>query len=203
MVKVKICGLTSLEDALHALRSGADYLGFILYPKSPRFVPPEKRKEILKELGEAVRVAVMVNPSEEEVLRTFEEGFDLIQLHGEESLDFAHRVGIERVIKAFRVKDKTPQIDEGWKDAYGVLLDTYSKKAYGGTGVSFNWEIAREVKKRGFRLFLSGGLKPENVRRAVEEVKPFAVDVSSGVEMSPGIKDKIKVERFIKEAKGL
>ncbi len=203
MVKVKICGLTKLEDALHALRSGADYLGFILYPKSPRFVPPEKRKEILKELGEAVRVAVMVNPSEEEVLRTFEEGFDLVQLHGEESLDFAHRVGIERVIKAFRVKDGVPDIEEGWKDAFGVLLDTYSKKAYGGTGESFNWEIAREVKKRGFRLFLSGGLKPENVRRAVEEVKPFAVDVSSGVEMSPGIKDKIKVERFIKEAKGL
>lgn len=203
MVKVKICGLTKLEDALHALRSGADYLGFILYPKSPRFVPPEKREEILKELGEAVRVAVMVNPSEEEVLRTFEEGFDLVQLHGEESLDFAHRVGIERVIKAFRVKDGVPDIEEGWKDAFGVLLDTYSKKAYGGTGESFNWEIAREVKKRGFRLFLSGGLKPENVRRAVEEVKPFAVDVSSGVEMSPGIKDKIKVERFIKEAKGL
>ena len=203
MVKVKICGLTKLEDALHALRSGADYLGFILYPKSPRFVPPEKRKEILKELGEAVRVAVMVNPSEEEVLRTFEEGFDLVQLHGEEGLDFAHRVGIERVIKAFRVKDGVPDIEEGWKDAFGVLLDTYSKKAYGGTGESFNWEIAREVKKRGFRLFLSGGLKPENVRRAVEEVKPFAVDVSSGVEMSPGIKDKIKVERFIKEAKGL
>ncbi len=203
MVKVKICGLTKLEDALHALRSGADYLGFILYPKSPRFVPPEKLKEILKELGEAVRVAVMVNPSEEEVLRTFEEGFDLVQLHGEEGLDFAHRVGIERVIKAFRVKDGVPDIEEGWKDAFGVLLDTYSKKAYGGTGESFNWEIAREVKKRGFRLFLSGGLKPENVRRAVEEVKPFAVDVSSGVEMSPGIKDKIKVERFIKEAKGL
>jgi len=201
MVKVKVCGLTRLEDALHALRSGADYLGFILYPKSPRFLPPPKRVELIKRLEGGIKVAVMVNPSEEEVLRAFEEGFDLVQLHGEESLEFARKVGIERVIKALRVKDRAPQIEEGWKDAFGILLDTYSEKAYGGTGESFNWDVAKEVKEKGFKLFLSGGLKPENVRRAVEEVRPFAVDVSSGVETEPGIKDRFKVERFIREAK--
>lgn len=190
-----------MEDALHALRSGADYLGFVLYPKSPRFLPHPKRRELIKRLEGGIKVAVMVNPSEEEVLRAFEEGFDLVQLHGEESLEFARKVGIERVIKVFRVKDRAPQIEEGWKEAFGILLDTYSEKAYGGTGESFNWEVAKEVKEKGFKLFLSGGLKPENVRRAVEEVRPFAVDVSSGVETEPGIKDRFKVERFIREAK--
>ena len=203
MVRVKICGITKLEDAIHALKSGADYLGFILYPKSPRFLPPERCREILEKLEGAVKVAVMVNPSEEEVLRAFDEGFDLVQLHGEESLDLAQKVGIDRIIKAFRVREDVPSIDEGWKEAHAILLDTYSEKAYGGTGRSFNWEIAKEVRERGFKLFLSGGLNPENVRKAVEEVKPFAVDVSSGVEIRPGIKDKIKVERFIKEAKVL
>ena len=203
MVRVKICGITRIEDALHAVESGADYIGLILYPKSPRFLPPERRREILKRAEGALKVAVMVNPSEEEVLRAFEEGFDLVQLHGEESLELARSVGIERVIKAFRVREEVPQIDEGWKDAHAILLDTYSKGAYGGTGKSFNWDIAKIVREKGFKLFLSGGLNPENVRRAVEEVGPFAVDVSSGVEVRPGIKDKIKVERFVKEAKAL
>ena len=203
MVRVKICGITRLEDALHAIRSGADYIGFILYPKSPRFVLPERRKEILEKVKDALKVAVMVNPSEEEVLRAFEEGFDLVQLHGEESLGLARSVGIERVIKAFRVREDVPSIDEGWKEAHAILMDTYSKDAYGGTGKSFNWDIAKRIKEKGFKIFLSGGLNPDNVRRAVEEVGPFAVDVSSGVEVRPGIKDKIKVERFVKEAKAL
>ncbi len=203
MVRVKICGITRIEDALHAVESDADYLGFILYPKSPRFLPPERRREILGGVKGALKVAVMVNPSEEEVLKAFEEGFDLVQLHGEESLGLARKVGMDRVIKAFRVREETPQIDEGWKEAHAILLDTYSKDAYGGTGKSFNWDIAKRIKEKGFKIFLSGGLNPENVKRAVEEVGPFAVDVSSGVEIKPGIKDKIKVERFVKEAKGL
>ncbi|EDP76116.1 phosphoribosylanthranilate isomerase [Hydrogenivirga sp. 128-5-R1-1] len=203
MVKVKVCGITRPEDAEFAVGRGADYVGVILYPKSPRFVPPGQRKAILEAARGVPKVAVFVNPTLDEVISALEEGFDLVQLHGEESLEFARHVGIDKVIKAFRVKEKTPEIDEGWKDAFGVLLDTYSKKAYGGTGESFNWDIARAVADRGFRLFLSGGLKPENVREAVSYVKPFAVDVSSGVEREPGIKDKMKVEGFIKEAKVL
>jgi len=203
MVKVKVCGITRPEDAEHAATSGADYIGVILYPKSPRFVPPGRRRELIEASGDVPSVAVFVNPTLEEVLSALDEGFGLVQLHGEETLEFARSVGIEKVVKAFRVKDKPPNIEEGWKDAFGVLLDTFSKRAYGGTGESFNWDIARAVADRGFRLFLSGGLKPENVREAVSRVKPFAVDVSSGVEIEPGIKDRMKVESFIKEAKNL
>ncbi len=203
MVGVKICGITREEDTLHALRSGADYLGFILYPGSPRYVPPDRCRELLAGVKGALRVAVMVNPSLDEVREAFSLGFDLVQLHGEESPEFAKEVGIGKVIKAFRVKNEVPDIPDSWKDAYGVLLDTYSKKGYGGTGESFNWDIALRVREKGFRLFLSGGLSPENVREAVRRVRPFAVDVSSGIELEPGVKDKMKIERFIKEAKSL
>jgi len=203
MVRVKICGITTLEDALFAVERGTDYVGLILYPKSPRFVPKERRREILESLKDVKKVAVMVNPSEEEALEALEEGFDLIQLHGEERPERADRVGFERVIKAFRVREKTPEIDEVWKRAHTILLDTYSEKAYGGTGKSFNWDIAKEIVEKGFRIILSGGLKPENVKEAVLKVRPFGVDVSSGVEVKPGVKNKIRIERFIKEAKGL
>ena len=202
MVRVKICGITTLEDALFAVERGVDYVGLILYPKSPRFVPKEKREKILEGLKGVSKVAVMVNPSEEEALGVFGEGFDLIQLHGEEDPELAEKIDFDRVIKAFRVKEEVPQIDEVWRKAHAILLDTYSEKAYGGTGESFNWDIAREIIGKGFRVILSGGLKPENVREAVLKVEPFGVDVSSGVELEPGVKDKMKVERFIKEAKG-
>ncbi len=203
MPKVKICGITRIEDALFSVERGTDYIGVILYPKSPRFVPEEKRREILKSVDGVLKVAVMVNPSEGEVFKVFEEGFDFVQLHGEEDLDFAQEVGIKRVIKAFRIRDIVPEIDEGWKEAHAILLDTYSEKVYGGTGRTFNWNIAKEIVERGFRVILSGGLNPENVRSAVNEVRPYGVDVSSGVELEPGIKDKMKIETFIKEAKTL
>lgn len=202
MVKVKICGITTLEDALFATERGADYVGLILYPRSPRFVPKEKRRNILENLKGVKKVAVMVNPSEEEALEALEEGFDLIQLHGEEDPELAEEIGFDRVIKAFRVRDRAPEIKVIWKRAHAILLDTYSEKAYGGTGKSFNWNIAEEIVEKGFKVILSGGLKPENVREAVLKVRPFGVDVSSGVELEPGVKDKMKIERFIKEAKG-
>ncbi len=201
MVRVKICGITSTEDAEFAVKAGADYIGMVLYPASPRFVSEKVRKDVLKASEGAIRVAVMVNPSLDEVMRAFEEGFELVQLHGEESLNFARKIGASQVIKAFRVKEEMPKIAPDWKGCHAVLLDTYSKKAYGGTGRSFKWDIARGVVLSGFRLFLAGGLKPETVREAVEKVSPFAVDVSSGVEKEPGKKDKMKVEMFIKEAK--
>lgn len=199
-MEVKICGITRPQDAILAQEEGASLVGVILYPKSPRFLPEEGRKEVLKVLRKAQSVAVMVNPSRQEILKAFEEGFNLVQLHGEESVELAKSVGIHRVIKAFRVADKMPEVDERWKRAYAVLLDTYSKDSYGGTGKTFNWDIARELVEKGFRVILSGGLKPENVREAIKRVRPFGVDVSSGVESEPGIKDAQKVKRFIKEA---
>ena len=200
-MKVKICGITRIGDALEAVRLGADYIGVILYPKSPRYLPRERRTDILQVRG-PLKVAVMVNPSLEEALSALEEGFDLIQLHGEESYEFAQDVGIHRVIKAFRVKDSLPTIEEVWKNVHGVLLDTYQKDSYGGTGKTFNWDLAKELVERGFRVFLSGGLRPDNVKEAIDKVRPYAVDVSSGVEISPGVKDHIKMKEFIREAKG-
>ncbi len=199
MTKVKICGITRVEDARLVAELGVDYLGIILYPKSPRFVPKEKRGELIRSVSGVKKVAVMVNPSLEEALEVLGEGFDFIQLHGEESLNFARRIGLERVIKAFRVGDKSVKIAEGWKEAHGILLDTYVKGSYGGTGKTFNWDIAKEMVERGFRVFLAGGLNPDNVEEAVKKVKPYAVDVSSGVEKSPGVKDRAKIEEFVKK----
>ncbi len=199
MVKLKICGITRVEDARLVAELGVDYLGVILYPKSPRFVPKEKRGELIRSVSGVKKVAVMVNPSLEEALEVLGEGFDFIQLHGEESLNFARRIGLERVIKAFRVGDKSVKIAEEWKKAHGILLDTYVKGSYGGTGKTFNWDIAKEMVERGFRVFLAGGLNPDNVEEAVKKVKPYAVDVSSGVEKSPGVKDRAKIEEFVKK----
>ena len=203
MVKVKICGITNPEDALLCVKEGADYIGVITYPKSPRYTPKERRREIIKALEgfNVKKVAVVVNEPYEFLRELLEEGFDLIQLHGEEGLELGKRIGMNRTIKVFRVKDEVPHIGE-WERAHAVLLDTFSKEAYGGTGKTFNWEIAKKLVEEGYRVFLSGGLKPENVREGVEFVKPYGVDVSSGVEKEKGKKDPQKVREFVKNAKG-
>ncbi|HIP42956.1 MAG TPA: phosphoribosylanthranilate isomerase [Aquifex aeolicus] len=202
MVRVKICGITNSEDALFSVNSGADYIGVITYKKSPRYVSKEKRLEILNSLESlsVKKVAVVVNESYEFIKELLNEGFDLIQLHGDEDISLAKKVGMDRVIKVFRVKDTVPSVEE-WKEAYAILLDTYSKNFYGGTGKTFNWEIASKLVEGGYKIFLSGGLKPENIEKAIKLVKPYAVDVSSGVEREKGRKDFRKVEEFIKTAK--
>jgi phosphoribosylanthranilate isomerase len=206
MVKVKICGLTNLEDASTAARLGADYLGFILYPKSPRYVPPERAAEILKELPPSVKkVAVVVNADTRFLKELLKLGFDLLQLHGNESPGILKEIPPERVIKVFRVSAEAPPREElkRWEDVYAFLLDTYKKDTFGGTGETFNWEVAKTLVSEGWRIFLAGGLNPENVAEAVRCVKPFAVDVSSGVELSKGKKDLKKLEEFIKRAKSV
>jgi phosphoribosylanthranilate isomerase len=201
VVRVKICGLTRVEDVETAVEAGADYLGFILYPRSPRYVEPSKLRDLLKACGNTPKVAVMVDPSPEEILRVLDLGFDFIQLHGNEEPELVRSADVRRVIKAFRIREGLPEGLEDWRDAHAVLLDTYLKGTPGGTGRTFNWSLAREAVRRGFRVFLAGGLNPENVRSAVEKVRPYCVDVSSGVEISPGIKDKMKVRKFVEEAK--
>ncbi len=202
-VKVKICGLTNLEDAKAAASYGADYLGFIFYPKSPRYVPPERAASILKNLPKGVKkVAVVVNAEAEFLKQLLDIGFDLLQLHGEETPEILKFLPKERVIKVFRVRDKFDRsLLEGWEGVYAFLLDTYKKGTYGGTGETFNWNLARELVEGGHRIFLSGGLNPENVAEAIKRVCPYAVDVSSGVEASKGKKDPKKLELFIKRAK--
>jgi len=197
MVKVKFCGLKRYEDVEKALSLGVDYVGFVLYPKSPRFVGFDELKELVYTAGNTKKVGVMVDPEYEYVKRVLDMGIDLVQLHGEESFEFAKKIGIDRVIKAFRVKDEL-WIPKEWYSVYAILLDTYSDKAYGGTGKTFDWRLAEKFVKEGFRVFLSGGLNPSNVMHAVKRVNPYAVDVSSGIEVSPGVKDHDKMIAFVK-----
>ncbi|MEZ0337885.1 MAG: phosphoribosylanthranilate isomerase [Aquificaceae bacterium] len=199
MVKIKFCGLKRREDIEKALELSVDYMGFVLYEKSPRYVSFEELKELLPYARSVYKVAVMVNPAEEQVEKALEIGFDLLQLHGEESFEFAKMVGIERVIKAFRTCPGL-EVEEEWKLAHGVLLDACSY-AYGGTGQRADWELAKGLTRRGFRVFLAGGLNSENVSEAIREVRPYAVDVSSGIEIKPGIKNHKKMEEFVHAVK--
>jgi phosphoribosylanthranilate isomerase len=200
MVRVKICGITNLEDALAAVELGADALGFVFFHGSPRSIPPEKVAEIVPALPPFVTtVGVFVNEEPSKVLRTMERArVDVLQLHGDEPPD---QCAIwPRVIKAFRMKDFTDLTPLEHYRAAAFLLDAYSPESYGGTGQVFNWDIALEAKRFG-RIILSGGLTAENVASAVTTVMPYAVDVSSGVERVKGRKDRGKMSRFIQAAK--
>ncbi len=208
MVKVKVCGITNLYDALNAVDLGADALGFILYCKSKRYVEPKTVRFITKKLPPFVtKVGVFVNEDRNVVLEVLSYcGLDFAQLHGDESPDDCRYIGKDRVIKVFRIKgEEDIKSVEDYSDCVrAVLLDTYSESEYGGTGKTFNWEIAKEIVNRyDVPVILSGGLNPDNVEDAIRFVCPFAVDVSSGVEEEPGKKDLLKVKGFISRAKCL
>ena len=202
MVKVKICGITNLDDALAAVKHGADALGFVFYPKSPRSVDPETAKSIVKSLPPfitAVGVFVDEAPQKIEEIISYA-GLDVIQLHGSEPPEHCNLH--KKVIKAIRVKELSDlEILEGYKTASAFLLDTYSSESFGGTGQTFNWEIAVEAKKYG-SIILAGGLTPDNIEQSIKVVTPYGVDVSSGVEgPMKGKKDHTKVKHFIDHAK--
>jgi len=197
-VKAKICGLTNLADAQAAVAAGADALGFNFYEKSPRFILLEAAVEIVKQIPPFVmRVGLFVNAPEDFVLRAISEaGLTMLQFHGDEPPEFCTQFGLMSM-KAFRIRDEK-SLDELPKyqtDAY--LLDAFSPEARGGTGEKFNWDLAVEAQKFGKPIFLAGGLTPYNVADAVRRVRPFAVDVSSGVESAPGKKDVAKIRAFI------
>ena len=202
MVKVKICGITSIADARMAVAAGADALGFVFFSQSPRHLTPEQASAIIAKLPPFVQaVGLFVNSGLAEVNRIADQcRLDIVQLHGDESPDFCRQVN-RRVLKAFRVKDISSLDPVREYDVAGYLLDAWSPKAFGGTGVTFNWDMAALAKEYG-PLVLAGGLTPENVAAAVSKVNPYAVDVSSGVELSPGRKDPEKVREFIRQAKG-
>jgi phosphoribosylanthranilate isomerase len=203
-VRVKICGVTNLPDALVAVEAGADALGFNFYEKSPRFISTKKAAEISRALPPfALRVGVFVNPAEELVLRAIgESGLNLLQFHGDEPPEFCTQFGLMSM-KAFRVRDAASlkELPKYQTDAW--LLDAFSSDTFGGTGEKFNWNLAVEAQKLGKPIFLAGGLSPENVAEAIQKAQPFGVDVSSGVESSPGVKDHGKVRAFIKTVKNL
>jgi len=198
MVKVKICGITNPEDALRAAEAGADALGFVFFDKSPRHIFPEQAAAIIDRLPPFVQtVGLFVNEDLAAVNATADLcGLDLVQLHGEETPEFCRAVR-RRIIKAFRVKDITSLEEIRNYHVAACLLDAWSPSAYGGTGKTFNWEIAAAAAASEC-VILAGGLTPDNVAEAVQIVKPYAVDVSSGVESSPGKKDAELMQRFIR-----
>lgn len=202
MLRVKICGITNIEDAYTAIEYGADALGFVFYAKSPRSVTPDTAKPIISALPPLITtIGVFVD----EYMANIEQivsfaGIDVIQLHGSEPPEYC--VTDKKIIKAVRIKD-IADIDplELYETVSAFLLDTYSPHAHGGTGEIFNWEIAVKAKKSG-RIILAGGLTPDNIEEAVSIVQPYGVDVSSGVEGSEkGLKDHKKLKLFIERAK--
>lgn len=203
MTLVKICGITNLDDALMAVRFKADMIGLNFYPQSPRFVDTARAKYIAGNMPNDTRtVGVFVNYAAEKVVEIASEvGLDMIQLHGDETqayIDRAKSITNLPILKAIRVQNGGT-IAEFVVD--GVLLDAFSRGEYGGTGITFDWEVAAEYKERYPVLFLAGGLSPENVAEAVRRVRPYAVDVASGVELAKGKKDPEKMESFIRNAK--
>jgi phosphoribosylanthranilate isomerase len=199
MVRIKICGITNREDAAGAAALGADALGFI-FAQSPRQVDPEEARQIIETLPPLVQtVGVFVDEDLSIIRRVMDLcGLDLVQLHGDESPAFCHRL-MPRAVKAFRLKDETSlrPIGEYRGKVRAILLDTFRKGAKGGTGETFDWDLAVQAKKWGMPLILSGGLTSSNVEGAVDRVGPFAVDVNSGVEERPGKKDPLKMKALM------
>jgi phosphoribosylanthranilate isomerase len=203
-VRVKVCGITNVTDALAAARAGADMLGFNFYKSSPRYIAPEKAREIIEQLPSAVlNVGIFVNHESPEAVAAITEasGTTAVQLHGDESPAFCDALRNYPVIKALRVRDQyiSREILEYETDA--ILLDTFNSKVRGGTGETFAWSVAQEARETVARLFLAGGLTPANVSEAVQVVRPYAVDVCSSVESSPGHKDESRLCEFIAAAK--
>ncbi len=204
MVKVKICGITNLEDAQTAQNCGADFAGFV-FADSPRRIDPKKARDIIAALSPSVKiVALFVNEAKEKVLEVVDKigRVDLLQFHGDETSEYCGYFRPKKIIKAFRIKDEasiTPI--KAFDNIDFALLDTFKQGQYGGTGKSFDLGLASKVGQFNIPIFLSGGLKPDNVGEAVEKARPFCVDVSSGVEKEPGKKDAELVIRFIQNAK--
>lgn len=197
MTKVKICGITNVEDALQAVEAGADALGFVFYAKSPRYVSPNEVRQIIAELPPFVTtVGLFVNEPIARIRRTMTAArLDVVQLHGDEQPEDC-LIEPLRVIKALRVRDAASLEGAANYRVSALLLDAWSDEAYGGTGEQFDWQLARRLTAKR-PLILAGGLSPENVIDAVRTVRPYAVDVSSGVESAPGKKDHQKVAEFI------
>ena len=211
MVRVKICGITNLTDARAAVDAGADLLGFNFFRPSPRFIEPDDAREIIArlrtELAAGVRpltiVGVFVNePSPESLVRVAEEtGLDAAQLHGDESVQFCRRLKELRpdlmVIKVLRAGDGFDPDDAARYDVDAIMLDSFHLELRGGTGQVFDWTVGRRTRDVIPQLFLAGGLSPEDVAKAIAEVRPDAVDACSSIESSPGLKDAELMKAFV------
>ncbi|MDB3893249.1 phosphoribosylanthranilate isomerase [Candidatus Thioglobus sp.] len=201
-MKIKICGFTQAQNAHDASLLGIDAVGLVFYDKSPRYVEIERALEIVQALPPFInRVGLFVNADSyfiDEVL--CEVPLDTLQFHGDETPQECQQYGLP-FMKALRVNEQTniPQLAQDYYQANGLLLDAYNSTTYGGTGESFDWSLAKV--ELDLPIILAGGLNPETVGKAIQQVNPYAVDVSSGVESSKGIKDIQKIQQFIQQAK--
>ncbi len=204
--RVKICGITTAIDARLAASLGADAIGLNFHPASSRYIDPERVAEITENLPAFVTVvALFVNPARNAVEKLLDSGtVQCLQFHGDEPLSFCRSFGVP-FIKALRVRDleETRRQLDSFDGAGGVILDAYVKGEPGGTGQVFDWQIARQLVEEGHdQLILAGGLTPDNVAAAIGAVSPYGVDVSSGVESRPGIKDPDRMRRFFAAVSG-
>lgn len=201
MTNIKICGITNLKDAKTCAGAGADIIGFV-FAKSPRKITPEKAKSIISKLPHSIKkIGVFVNEGPAEVDRIAAYcGLDAVQLHGDETPAYCKKIK-SRKIKAIRVRDIRDIRKIGKYKVDAVLLDTYSKGKFGGTGKKFDWDLAKRAKKYNIPLILSGGLTPDNLEKAILQVKPHAVDISGGVELKPGKKDAKMIKKAVAIAK--
>ena len=199
MTKIKICGIINKVDALAASELGVDMLGFVFYKKSKRYVTPAMAEDIINELSPFIgKVGIFVDETREDVIKIAEDaGLDMLQFHGKEAPGYCTSFRDKyKIIKAFRVKDRADLKTVNDYDTDYCLFDTYADDSAGGTGKIFDWNILKdfEILKP---LILSGGLDPDNVGRAIKELAPYAVDVSSGVESAPGKKDMALLKKFV------
>ena len=198
MTKVKICGITNLEDALLSAKFGADALGFNFYKQSPRYITPENAREIIEQLPQGIlKVGVFVNESLDKIVEIAAIAkLDALQLHGEETPEFARELKAKtnlEIIKAFRVSPEFKPEDVLQYEVDAILLDAYNPKEHGGTGETFDWVIAKKVQEIFPKMYLAGGLSDVNIGDAVNQVKPYSVDVCSKVETHKGKKNKLKL----------
>ena len=197
---LKVCGITRLTDALHAAQQGATALGFVFWPRSPRFVTPEQAAEIIGELpGSVTTVGVFVNESIDGIRRVVARaGLTAVQLHGDEPPAYADAIPCS-LLRSVTL-DEAAQACEDWPPGTTLLLDAADRERRGGTGQRVDWTRAAALA-RDHRVVLAGGLTPDNVADAIAHVRPYGVDVSSGVEQSPGVKDLHKMTEFLMSAK--
>lgn len=203
-VKVKICGITLKEQALEIASLAVDAMGFVLYPASPRYVNPETVGDILKELPPFLKtVGVFVDEVLEKLVEiTRKTGLDLVQLNGNESPKYCNLLTLQGIswIKVFRIKDSLDEHAWSIYPSRYFLLDAWSVKDYGGTGKTFSWDLAAEASKN-YQIILAGGINSDNIENAISQVKPYGIDVSSGVETAPGIKSIKKINQLLANIK--
>ncbi|MCM8782980.1 MAG: phosphoribosylanthranilate isomerase [Candidatus Omnitrophica bacterium] len=202
-VKVKICGITNLEDALESIKAGSDALGFVFYKKSPRYISEDKALQIIRGLPKKIKkVGVFVSDREARIKRIADLlGLDILQFHGNETVEFCKRFKDYKVIKAIRIKNRITVRDIARYPVWGILFDRYETGSFGGTGKTFDWNLIKGLRLKDKVIFVSGGLNLGNVRMAIEKLKPDWVDVSSSLEKKPGRKDIPKLKRFIEIVK--